>query len=90
VTAGIVQRLHQQSDRYSRMQLVLTKGESRAAEEHRMILAAVSRRDPKGSAELMRRHILGAGRALLDRLKAERAGSDQGWPGTASVLRGRA
>ena len=83
VTAGIVQRLHQQSDRYSRMQLVLTRGESRAAEEHRTILAAVTRRDAKGAAELMRRHILGAGRALLDRLKAER-----GAPGEAPpVLR---
>ena len=56
------------------MQLVLTKGESRAAEEHRAILAAVARRDAKGAAALMKRHILGAGRALVDRLRAGREG----------------
>ena len=76
VTAGIVQRLHQQSDRYSRMQLVLTKGQSRAAEEHRAILAAVARRDAKSASDLMKKHILGAGRALVDRLQAERRAPD--------------
>jgi DNA-binding GntR family transcriptional regulator len=72
VTAGILQRLHQQSDRYSRMQLVLTHGESRAAEEHRAILAAVRRRDVKRSTTLMKQHILGAGRALVDFLRGQR------------------
>ena len=78
VTAGIVQRLHQQSDRYSRMQLVLTHGESRAAEEHRAILAAVARRDAKGAGDLMKHHILDAGRALVDRLQAERRPDGKG------------
>ena len=73
VTAGILQRLHQQSDRYSRVQLVLTHGESRAAEEHRAILAAVRDRDVRLATTRMRQHILGAGRALCDTLAAQRA-----------------
>ena len=44
VTMGIVQRLHQQSDRYLRMQLALTHGETRANEEHRAIAAAARAR----------------------------------------------
>ena len=73
VTAGIVQRLHQQSDRYSRIQLVITGGQSRAAEEHQAILDAVRERDVRGATTLMKRHILGAGRALVDCLQAERS-----------------
>jgi DNA-binding GntR family transcriptional regulator len=72
ITAGIVQRLHQQSDRYSRIQLVLTHGQSRAAEEHQAILDAVRERDVRGATTLMKRHILGAGRTLLDCLHTER------------------
>lgn len=64
-TMATVQRLHQQSDRYLRMQLVLTRGESRASDEHHAILAAVSARDVKHASHLMRQHILGAGRRLV-------------------------
>jgi DNA-binding GntR family transcriptional regulator len=78
ITMGIVQRLHQQSDRYARMQLALTHGESRASEEHRAILAAVAKRDAKRAAALMRQHILGAGRSLLDFLEAERGDASGG------------
>ncbi len=72
VTMGVVQRLHQQSDRYSRMQLALTHGERRANEEHRAIVAAVKRGDAKRAITLMKQHILGAGRALVDFLRAQR------------------
>jgi DNA-binding GntR family transcriptional regulator len=74
MTMGIVQKLHQHSDRYLRMQLALTHGESRANDEHRAILAAVRKRDVHKSCRLLRQHILGAGGLLLNFLEAQRAG----------------
>ena len=71
-TLGIVSKLHQHSDRYLRMQLSLTHGESRARAEHRAILAAVKRRDTVRAPSLMRAHILDAGRALVSFLEAHR------------------
>jgi len=65
VTMGIVQRLHQQSDRYLRMQLALTHGETRANDEHRAIASAARAGDVKRACALMREHIAGAGRSLL-------------------------
>jgi DNA-binding GntR family transcriptional regulator len=73
VTMGIVQRLHQQADRYLRMQLALTHGEHRASEEHRAILAAARQHDVKAGAALLREHILGAGRSLVRFLRDHRA-----------------
>ena len=71
-TMAVVQRLHQQSDRYMRMQLVLTHGETRASDEHRAILAAIEERDVREAAHLMRDHILGAGRRLVTFVRTER------------------
>jgi len=71
-TMSVAQKLHQQCDRYLRMQLALTHGELRANEEHRAILAAVKKRDARRAAELLREHILGAGRSLRDFLERER------------------
>jgi len=72
VTLGVVQRLHQQSDRYLRMQLALTHGEHRANEEHRAILDAAERHDVRRGTTLLRQHILGAGRSLGDFLREHR------------------
>ena len=71
-TMAVVQRLHQQSDRYMRMQLVLTHGETRASVEHRSILAAVEERNVREASQLMRQHILGAGRRLVTFVRTER------------------
>jgi DNA-binding GntR family transcriptional regulator len=75
-TMAIIQRLHQQSDRYLRMQLVLTHGEMRAIDEHRAILSAVAAQDVKLACSLMRQHILGAGRQLVRFVSAERQASE--------------
>jgi DNA-binding GntR family transcriptional regulator len=75
---SIVGKLHQQSDRYSRMQLFLTHGENRARYEHRAIAAAVKKRDATKAARLMRDHILTAGRALVSFLEKERAQGGEG------------
>jgi len=71
-------RLHQQSDRFLRLQLTLTDGGARAVREHRAIAAASRRRDATGAARLVRQHILGAGvrleRALAAKHPLEAAG----------------
>jgi DNA-binding GntR family transcriptional regulator len=71
-TLGVAQKLHQQCDRYLRMQLALTHGEHRANEEHRALLAAVKKRDATRACALLHDHIVGAGRALHDFLEKER------------------
>jgi DNA-binding GntR family transcriptional regulator len=73
LTMSIVSKLHQHSDRYLRMQLALTHGETRARHEHRAIAAAARKRDAAKADRLMREHILGAGRALVAFLEREHA-----------------
>lgn len=73
LTMGVAQRLHQHADRYLRMQLALTHGESQATEEHRAILAAARRRDGMAACPMLREHIIGAGERLLTFLRAHRA-----------------
>lgn len=72
VALGIARRLHQQADRYLRMQLALTHGEDRANIEHRAILEAARRHDVRRASALLRDHILAAGRALSDFLRRHR------------------
>jgi DNA-binding GntR family transcriptional regulator len=74
LTIGILQNLHNQSDRYTRLQLSLTHGESRAAEEHRAILSAVRDGDVDDACQLLRSHIVDAGRSLVDFLRVHRSG----------------
>ena len=73
LTMSIVHKLHQHSDRYLRMQLALTHGETRARHEHRAIAVAARRGDAAKAQRLLREHILGAGRALVSFLERERA-----------------
>lgn len=72
LTLAMVQTLHNQSDRYLRMQLALTHGEHRARHEHRSILDAARRKEAQHGCALLTSHILGAGGLLLDFLRAER------------------
>jgi DNA-binding GntR family transcriptional regulator len=69
---GVIQKLHHHSDRYFRIQLVLTNGGTRATEEHRAIALAVQQKDVRVACQLMRTHILGAGQSLLKLLEAQR------------------
>jgi DNA-binding GntR family transcriptional regulator len=71
LTMSIVSKLHHHSDRYLRMQLALTHGETRARQEHRAIASAARKRDAAKAEKLMRDHILGAGTALLAFLERE-------------------
>lgn len=72
LTLGVLNTLHNQSDRYMRMQLTLTHGENRAIGEHRAIAAAARRGDANGAAALLGDHILAAGRSLSEFLRIER------------------
>jgi DNA-binding GntR family transcriptional regulator len=74
LTMGVLSTLHNQSDRYTRLQLSLTHGESRASEEHRAILAAIRERDVERAASLLRNHITDAGHSLADFLRVHRSG----------------
>jgi DNA-binding GntR family transcriptional regulator len=73
LTMGVLQKLHQHSDRYFRMQVLLARGGERANTEHRAIAGAVCAKDVETAAELMRSHILGAGRSLHAMLQEQRA-----------------
>lgn len=76
-TMGVLQKLHQQSDRYFRMEVLLAHGGDRANEEHRGIASAVEKKDVKLAAQLMRSHILGAGRSLVELLQEQRGEKDR-------------
>ncbi len=76
LTMGVAQRLHQHADRYLRMQLALTHGESQAKQEHRAILDAARRKDGMAACPMLREHIIGAGERLLTFLRAHRAGDE--------------
>ena len=80
ITMSIVQRLHQQADRYLRMQLALTHGETRANDEHRAIAAAARAHDTKRACQLVRDHINGAGRSLIMFLRQQRDDDANGAP----------
>lgn len=69
LTMRTLERLHHHTDRYARMQLALTHGESRANAEHRAIVGACRKRDSRAAAKLMRAHILGAGQSLVHFLR---------------------
>jgi DNA-binding GntR family transcriptional regulator len=69
LTMGVVQNLHNHCDRYLRMQLALTHGETRANEEHRSILKAVREQDTAHACSQLDAHIRGAGRSLLEFLR---------------------
>jgi DNA-binding GntR family transcriptional regulator len=71
-TMGVLSTLHNQSDRYMRMQLALTHGERRASGEHRAILQAARQGDADGAAAQFAAHVLGAGASLSDFLRVHR------------------
>jgi DNA-binding GntR family transcriptional regulator len=72
LTLGLLQKLHNQSDRYTRMQLALTHGESTATSEHQEIAAAARARQADRASSLLRAHIVSAGRSLTEFLRVHR------------------
>ena len=72
VTLGILGMLHNHSDRYTRMQIALTRWQSRASEEHHAILEAVRAGNAAQAGRLLKTHIEAAGHSLVDFLRNHR------------------
>lgn len=71
-TLAVVQGINIQTDRYIRLQLLLTGAVADAEQEHREILRLCEARDVKGAVRYLRGHILRAGRNLLVAIAANR------------------
>jgi DNA-binding GntR family transcriptional regulator len=64
-TLAIIHNLHINTDRYSRLQLLLTRGAARAQEEHRRILTLCHKRNRDAACKLLEQHIVNAGNMLV-------------------------
>lgn len=69
---AIVENLHRHAERYMRMQLALTQGQTRANDEHRAIVAACRTSDADRAGRLLTDHIRCAGKALVAFLRTTR------------------
>lgn len=76
LTLNVLNTLHNQSDRYMRMQLALTHGEDTAIGEHRAIAAEAKAGDAERAARLLREHVVGAGHRLIAFLRVQRDNTD--------------
>ena len=66
---AVIQSLHNNTDRYSRMQLLLAGAIEQAHEEHGALLGHCDRGEAKEASRLLKRHITAAGRSLVGFLK---------------------
>jgi DNA-binding GntR family transcriptional regulator len=69
---GLVQSLLGNTDRYTRLQLVLTSGIERAKAEHAQLLKLCRERNAQEAGDLLRRHVQSAGADLLAFLRQHR------------------
>jgi DNA-binding GntR family transcriptional regulator len=74
-TLTIVQGINLQTDRYIRLQLLLTRGIEDAEKEHREILRLCKRGDAQRATAYLHKHISSASRNLLVALRKSRASS---------------
>ncbi|OZG72820.1 GntR family transcriptional regulator [Hahella sp. CCB-MM4] len=74
----VIHNLNIKSDRYIRLQLLLTTGIDKAEREHMALLEHCRKRDKKSATELLRKHILEAGQAIHDLLVQQQAGAAVG------------
>ncbi len=70
---SLVRSLLDQTDSYTRMQLVLTGGQSRAQREHEELLSACHARKTQRAAKLLEDHVREAGRSLVDFMRRQAA-----------------
>lgn len=69
----VIHSLNIKSDRYIRLQLLLTAGIDKAEEEHCELLALCQKRDKAAASALLKKHILEAGQAIHDLLIQQQA-----------------
>jgi DNA-binding GntR family transcriptional regulator len=72
-TLGLVQTVNIQTDRYIRLQLLLTQAIEGAEAEHRELLRLCEARDVRSAVPFLRKHIRDAGANLLEVLARYRA-----------------
>jgi DNA-binding GntR family transcriptional regulator len=70
---AVIQGINVQTDRYIRLQLLLTGAITDAEKEHREILRLCTARDAKRAIPYLRKHILDAGKNLLIAIKQSRS-----------------
>jgi DNA-binding GntR family transcriptional regulator len=63
-TLALIEQLHNRTDRYTRMQILLTDFSDRAHREHTELLALCRRKDAISAAAFLRQHIINAEEAL--------------------------
>jgi len=63
-TLALIEQLHNRTDRYTRMQILLTDFSDRAHREHTELLALCRRKDAVSAAAFLRQHIIHAEEAL--------------------------
>jgi DNA-binding GntR family transcriptional regulator len=73
LTMEIIEGLNTNSDRYIRLQLLLTDGILKAEDEHRQLLNLCRGRDKHAAVVLLRKHILEAGEAIKQVLLQQNA-----------------
>lgn len=71
---ALVRSLLDQTDGYTRMQLLLTGGQSRAQREHTELLELCRARKTTAAAKLVEDHVREAGRSLVDFMRKQAAG----------------
>jgi DNA-binding GntR family transcriptional regulator len=69
---AIVRNINNKAERYTRLQLYLTRGMERANKEHERLLELCRDRKVAAAAELLREHILHAGQSLKEALRDRR------------------
>ena len=72
-TLGVLQGVHLQTDRYIRLQLLLTKEVDAAQNEHLELLRLCKSGNVERAVAYLRKHILSASRGLLGAMKKNRA-----------------
>ncbi len=70
---SIIRNINNNGERYTRMQLYLTKGVKRANQEHHDILHLCRKREITAACKLLREHIQVAGQSLKQVLQEKRA-----------------
>lgn len=69
---AVIRQINNNGDRYTRLQLYLTRAFERAKKEHRMLLDLCRKRDMNAAVELLQQHIRTAGRTLKESLEQRR------------------
>jgi DNA-binding GntR family transcriptional regulator len=72
-TLALIEQLHNRTDRYTRMQILLTGFSERAHREHTELLEMCKRKDAISAAAFLRQHVLNAEEALEAWYRAQEA-----------------